>query len=362
LCKKKIRWRNRNGCRFEVSPERATKSCNNAQKLRQLALKFLETKSLSRFALLTAISFNCLLLPSIAKPPKSIEHKQKSSSTSEQTLDGLESKTKIEMISIGAEPRQILRYRPVINSKQTTKLSIKIDVESSMNGTPTPKNKIPDTTINYETIVNQVDANGDIHYSIKYTDANANGDFRLTTGLSKLKNTTGNIVIDSTGQVKSSQLDKQKDSDETSQYLLEQVTQSAKETSVHLPKVAVGNGAKWKVISNDHDEGVITKTTTTYELLKLRGNIATLNMLIDVQAPEQTIQPVGITPGNLKLPSKALNRKEKGQWTVNFNRLLPLSGTSTSLSQSKIDIDFPGAEKAMLGITTKMDIQIDSIP
>jgi hypothetical protein len=82
----------------------------------------------------------------------------------------------VELLNPGVEPRQQLRLKPAIDVKETTVMTVKMDMEISASGRSSPAAKIPVSVMTFETKVTKIDPNGDIHYEFAYTNADITGD------------------------------------------------------------------------------------------------------------------------------------------------------------------------------------------
>ncbi|MBD0313614.1 MAG: hypothetical protein ICV86_12305, partial [Microcoleus sp. T3-bin5] len=76
----------------------------------------------------------------------------------------------VELLNPGVEPRQQLRLKPAIDVKETTVMTVKMDMEISAAGRSSPAAKIPVAVMAFETKVTKIDPNGDIHYDSAYTN------------------------------------------------------------------------------------------------------------------------------------------------------------------------------------------------
>lgn len=273
---------------------------------------------------------------------------------------GNEENTTLEIISAGREPRKILRYKPDINSKQTTKLRVKLNVDTLMDDASSPKNSFPESTIILETTVNKIDRNGDIHYLIKYLDVIAGGTSEFSDTLSKLKNNTFKVLIDSKGNVYANDQANIKVQGKASADLIEKALISGKKVSAQFPAIPVGVGAKWKVKSKSFDEGIATNIIKSYELIRQSGNTASLAVQINEDAPTQEVRSSVINGGMIKLPTKSLSSKETIQMTVNFSKIFPIELKSTKESISKMKIEYPGIPTSNLDIKINTEMNINS--
>jgi hypothetical protein len=188
-------------------------------------------------------------------------------------------KAKVELLSLGSQPRQLLRYQPAVNAKELATLTMNMDMKMSMSGKSFPT-QLPATTMKLETTVTQVAPNGDIHYTFRYIDADVTPTANtppalvreLRSQLKQLVGISGNYVIDNRGQVKSGSLKVPPNIEKSTKQLLEQLSQSLEQLSSPLPEAAIGAGAKWRVIQPLDLSGMNLTQTETFELIGVQDS------------------------------------------------------------------------------------------
>ena len=155
---------------------------------------------------------------------------------------------KLELLDAGAEPRQEVKFRPRPNSKQTMTMTMTMGLDMVMGETPLPRTNIPKIVMKIDLTVGEVEPSGDIHYSFRYTDIKAIADNNtspeLTAAIQKsfktLTGISGDLVVSSTGQVKSQKLILPKTIDPMMKQTLDQLTKSMEQISNQLP-----SGSSW---------------------------------------------------------------------------------------------------------------------
>ncbi|WP_068814219.1 DUF6263 family protein [Phormidesmis priestleyi] len=280
------------------------------------------------------------------------------------------SQPKVELLNAGAQPQQVLRFKPVVNTTETSTISLNIAVKSSspgMAGTP-QSIKLPSTKMTMETIVTKIDPNGDIHYKFRYTDADITGDASIPaavlkaaqTEVKKMVGVSGLFVMDNRGTTKSTSLSIPKEVDATTRQMLEQSFRSLDQLSAPLPEAAVGIGAKWRTLMPVKLYGINLNQTGTYELVSLKDGVATLKVGVEQQAQGQKIAMTGI-PKGVDVTLKSLNTTGQGQMTVRLDRLLPSIATLSLTSAAQIQSAMPGMSKAItVGTETQMNMVLQS--
>ena len=236
-----------------------------------------------------------------------------------------------------------------------------LTVNAKTDNKPAPLKAVPELTVDFDTTVKKVDPNGDIYYQQIYTSVSEH-----PTGskakISKSNALTANSVIDKTGLVKSSQVETEQDDGGDSKKVLHQVSDLVQKSSIRFPVIPIGSGAKWRTKLTVNQDGVNILKTTTYELVKLQANVATIHIVSEGQTSKQPFSSVGINPGGIKMPVRSLSVHEEGQATMRLDRLLPLNETWVGNTISQTEFSDPNSAHTMtLDLTTKINIALKSI-
>ncbi|MCY7274840.1 MAG: hypothetical protein LH702_14210 [Phormidesmis sp. CAN_BIN44] len=280
------------------------------------------------------------------------------------------SQPKVELLNAGAQPQQVLRFKPVVNTTETSTISLNIDVKSSspsISGAPRSI-KLPSPKMTMETIVTKIDPNGDIHYKFRYTDVDITGDASIPaavlkaarTEVKKMVGVSGLFVMDDRGTTKSTSLSIPKGVDATTRKMLEQSFRSLEQLSAPLPEAAVGIGARWRTLMPVKLYGISLNQTAAYELVSLKDGVATLKVGVEQQAQGQKIAMTGI-PKGVDVTLKSLTTTGQGQMTVRLDRLLPSIATLSMTSMAQIQSAMPGTSELLtVGTETQMNMMLQS--
>lgn len=299
-----------------------------------------------------------------AKAQQSTVTPEKSAVTPKPPLSA--SRPTLRLLTAGAVPRQIVRFKPTVNSKQIVTMSMAMNMGLLIANKSMPTNKLPDTAITFETLVNQIDPNGDIHYQFQYTNVDIVGASKLPadllvqlrTQLQKLKGVRGMVVVDSRGQTKSGKFDLPPELDSANKQMLKQISHSVEQLFSPVPESALGVGAKWQVVSTPKLNGIVLQQITTYELMSFQTGGMTLNVTLAQQAPPQQMNATGL-PNDRTMTLKSLSGMGKGQVTMRFDRLMPIH--STMVSQLRSEMESPNPPGVMKMTTnTKMELMLKS--
>lgn len=237
---------------------------------------------------------------------------------------------KIELLAPGNGAKQKLRFQPQVNSKIQTDMTMKMGMSMSMGGQALPKINLPAYLMTIETQINKIEPNGDIHYQFGYskieTQANPTVPKEVMQTMQKqleqLKGIKGVVIIDNRGQTKKANLSLPPNLDPSIKQMMEQITSSLEQLSSPVPEEAIGVGAKWRVTTNPTVAGMNFSQTTTYELVSIKDNIATLNVSLEQQASPQILNVPGMPPG-AKFNLKSHSATGTGQVIISLNSIVP---------------------------------------
>jgi hypothetical protein len=273
----------------------------------------------------------------------------------------------VELLSAGAAPRQILRYKPAVNAKQTATITMNMDMTLSIAGEPVPIGNLPGTAITFETLVDRVDPNGDIHYQFRYTNVELVGDSKLLaaqraqllTQIQKLKGIHGTVVVDDRGQTKFGKFDLPPALDAADKKMLKQISNSVEQLSSPLPEPALGVGAKWRVLSAPKLNGIQLKQIATFELIGVQAGSMTLNIAQEQQAPPQQMTTTQLPKGKT-LNLKSLVGKGQGQMFVKLDRIVPINSNLSAQMNSEMESPNPSGEPMKMTTNMKMQLNLKS--
>jgi hypothetical protein len=271
----------------------------------------------------------------------------------------------VELLNPGVEPRQQLRLKPAIDVKETTVMTLKVDMEISALGRSSPVAKSPVSVMTFETKVTKIDPNGDIHYEFAYTNADITGDTGNTppaardamrSALKSMVGMKGSFIIDNRGFNKGGNFILPQGADNNLKQMVGQMSKSIEQLASPLPAEAVGKGAKWRVSSSSDFSGMNLNDISTYELASWQDGVASLNVSIEQQANPQNITSPQLPPGTT-LTLKSFASQGRGKVTARLDRLMPFRSTVSVSSNSEMSGKNAGSSEE-LTITTKMAMEM----
>jgi hypothetical protein len=271
----------------------------------------------------------------------------------------------VELLNPGMEPRQQLRLKPAIDVKETTVMTVKMDMEISASGRSSPGAKIPVSVMTFETKVTKIDPNGDIHYEFAYTNADITGDTgnippaardAMRSALKSMVGMKGSFIMDNRGFHKGGNFIWPQGADNNLKQMVGQMSKSIEQLTSPLPAEAVGKGAKWRVSSSSDFIGMNVNDIYTYELASWQDGVASLNVSIEQQANPQNITSPELPPGTT-LTLKSFASQGRGATTMRLDRLMPFRSTGSVSSNSEMSAKTAGSSEE-LTLTTKMVMEM----
>ena len=249
----------------------------------------------------------------------------------------------LKVINTGTGKKEKLRFTPKLGTKQTINVSLSKDTLMSIGDFKMPRAKLPAYIITLDSTVTKVEPNGDIHYDIVYSNVDIQGDAEtkpelikvISKQIEQLENFTGSAVINSQGITKQIDYAIPAKVDVNIKFLVEQLSNSLQQLSSPVPQEAVGIGAKWQINSETDINGINLKQTTTYELVNIKDNVATLN--VDLQQQEKSSQVIDYPglPLDGILTLQSFKGSAKGKATIQLDKVMPVSSQLALLADSQ---------------------------
>ncbi|BDA67930.1 hypothetical protein RIVM261_025590 [Rivularia sp. IAM M-261] len=274
-------------------------------------------------------------------------------------------KAKVELMDAGAEPRQELRIKPVVGTRELADMKVNVDMVISFEGKPSPAIKMPATIMKTDVVVTKVEPNGDVHYEFSYKDVDIQGDTSLPPAaiskmrgeIKKLTGMKGTAVVDSRGQTKQANLTVPQGIDNSLKQHIDQFSNSMQQLSTPFPLEAVGVGAKWRATESVNVSGMTVNQSALYELVSIKDNLATFNVTIEQQVPGQQKLNLPQAPAGVTMTVKSYDSKGQGQAQINMNKVMPVS-SKVSMTANSLWGMTPANSKKEITMNQQMSIQM----
>lgn len=243
----------------------------------------------------------------------------------------------ISILDLGSEPRQQLRFTPVVGTKQTIKLKIIVETNTS-EAQQTHLNSFNYTIeITVDTTVKKLDSNGDIHLSYLYSGVTAftkNSDSPtrdISSNLSQFIGSGATIIIAPQGNVKKTYdyVFPKKISSEMKQIIMNESLNYFNQFSPPLPTQAVGVGAKWKINKHLPMMYILSNPNQTLidELKERQDNVLNLLMTVEKKTDNQEIK-LSSNESQTSVQTISTTSQSNGQITIDLNQMLPINSTA----------------------------------
>ncbi len=289
----------------------------------------------------------------------------------EEVESATEAKSSIVLLDPGIQPRQILRLKPAANSKQTTVLTMNMDMTGTVDNQVMPNVNMPPMQMTIESEVTQVEANGDAHIQVTYTDVDVVSDTTappeliqtLRSQLQQLQDVTIKFVMNQQGITKDVDVSLPEDLDPNLQQLLQQMLSSLEQLSAApFPEAAVGVGATWQVSSAIPVPGLpLDQVQVLYEVEEIEPDQVTLKMSLQQQSQELIPMNLPGTPPGVNFQIQSFGIQSAGTMTIGFNQIMPLSGMMSTLSNMELLVTEPESQQErLMRMTSSIQIEMDS--
>lgn len=270
--------------------------------------------------------------------------------------------TQITLLNPGSEPRQKLRLKPILNLKEKLKMTMTMDMTMAVDGQIMPKlDPVPIEMI-MDLEVKQIQENGDIYADFAYSEVNIDNNSNLPpelvenirSSLKQIIGLKGSFVIDDRGNNKEVKFVMPESMNSNYKQMFEQMIDSLKGISSPLPSEEVGIGAQWQVSNSLNLNGINLNQVAVYKLSNLEETSLALDITLQQQAEPQPINLPG-QPANVSVNLVSLNSKGSGKVLMSLDKLIPINGTISMTSNTKMNLKNTENPKE-----TNMDMNVSS--
>ncbi|MEQ9672439.1 hypothetical protein [Coleofasciculus sp. G2-EDA-02] len=284
-----------------------------------------------------------------------------------------EAKSTIVLLDPGAQPRRSLRFQPAPNTKQTTVLTMNMDMTGTVDGQMMPNINMPAIQMTIESEVTQVEANGDAQIKVAYTDVDVVSDTTappeliqtLRSQLQPLQDLTITFVIDQQGITKDVNVSVPEDLDPNLQQLLQQMLNSLEQLSATpFPETTVGVGATWQVSMAIPVPGLpLDQIQVLYEVESIEDDQVTLKMSMQQQSSPQEASQMNLpgAPPGVNFQVQSFSMQSAGTITIGFDQIMPLKGMMSTLSTMEFLVTEPESEQeTLMRMSSSVQMTMDS--
>lgn len=273
---------------------------------------------------------------------------------------------KLRLLEPGATPRSEIRFTPKKGLKQTSIMTMDMQIAVSMAGQQPPQQKMPGQRMTIEIVVDDVMPNGDFAYRFEYTKMEVIDDPNnpspaaqtIRDSLKPMIGMTGEGVTSNRGITRSARINVPENAPPMVKQLLGGMEDALQRLSAPLPEEAVGVGAKWEVIQDVTANGMELKQTTVYELVAFVEKGFTLSSETTQSAEPQQIKNPALPP-SMKMMLDSLDTTGGGTSTLHTDMVMPVDSSVSVNSDAKMSMTIAGQQQKM-NTKTAMKMKLQS--
>lgn len=277
----------------------------------------------------------------------------------------LSSKTEIELLDAGKEPRQQLRYRFELGREERGHIDMQMAMSMEQEGRELPSVKIPTMRMPMRWRTKELLPDGEIllefsveGFEILETEGvDPRVQKQLGTRLKDLGALKGEMKVSAQGQNEVLQLHVPESLPAEFRQTLDALKQQMKSLTTTLPVEPVGVGASWLVRSTIVTPSMRLRQEARFELQALTEQGMEATFSLRQTAPKQKMHLPNV-PAGIDVTLESMGGEGSGKLKVAFDRLVPRSEIELSTeAQSRADHEGRSSRTRV-----KMDVKVDIRP
>lgn len=271
----------------------------------------------------------------------------------------------VELLDAGREPRKAIRFAPTAGDKSTVAMTMKMSQGMTINGAKQPETPLPIQKFTMDINVNDVKADGDVHYGFVYSDIEVLSDpqnpspaLATIQGLMQpMVGSKGSGIVTNRGFSKKGEFEIPENLSPMLKSMLEGMKDSLNQLSSPVPGEAVGLGAKWRTVQNVNSNGIKVKQTIEHEVTAIDEKGLTTTFTLTQEAEPQELKNPGLPPGiTIKLDS--IDTKGSGTSQLTFDSIFPVLHTTDIASEIHMTISAAGqTQKTTTDLKMQMTLE-----
>lgn len=271
----------------------------------------------------------------------------------------------VKLLEPGTTPRREIRFTPTKGTKQTSIMTMDMQVVVSIGGQNPPSQKMPEQKMTIEIVVDDVMPNGDFAYRFEYTDIEVMDDPNnpspaaqaIRDSVKPMIGMTGEGVTSNRGITSTAKINVPENAPPLVKNLLGGMKDALQKLSAPLPEEEVGIGAKWEVTQDVTANGMELQQTTVYELVGFVDEGFKLSSETTQSADPQQVKNPAL-PASMKMMLDSLDTTGGGTSTLLANMVMPVDSTVKVKSKAKMTMNIAGQQQKMDTTTSiKMTLQ-----
>ncbi|NLE81068.1 MAG: hypothetical protein GX610_16085 [Rhodococcus sp.] len=265
------------------------------------------------------------------------------------------SASEVDVITDGAEPREVVRHQPPADATQDAVLTTSSQISQQIDDQPPQDFSTPELTLPLSAEVADVDADDqsadtDLHtVELTIGDA-ATPDATLDGQLSPSEGSGVDLTVQPNGAVTALRIQPAEDAPDVARSAIEQAFYQAVYRTLPFPETPIGIGAQWTV-RQQVTSGITLDQTTTATLTAREGNRLTIDFVVD-QKPRSSVWNLEGDSGALNIDRYVMTGT--GSMTIELDKPLPVTGTVTVGGEQRYS-DPEGTTQLMQTITNRVE-------
>lgn len=241
----------------------------------------------------------------------------------------------VEVLSDGAEPRQVVRHQPPAETTQNAVLTTSSQVSQTIGDQPPQDFSTPELTLPLSAVVKEQPDNADAgeadsetttSHTVELTLGDAKTpDGTLDGALAHSEDSRVDLTVGSDGAVTALHLQPAEGAPDIARSAIEKAFYQAVYRALPFPDAPIGVGAQW-IVRQQVTSGITLDQTTTATLTAREGNRLTIDLAID-QKPRSSVWQLEGDSGSLNIDQYVMTGT--GSMTIDLDKPLPVAGTVT---------------------------------
>lgn len=270
--------------------------------------------------------------------------------------------SKLLLLDVGEEPRQLLRLQPKPGSSEVIRMRMEMAMRQGILGNESPMVRIPATTMEVELRVASVQDGKIVCETVtRGYEVADDGRFppaaleRMRKELAGIEGMRGRYVMTDRGVTEDVELDIPSTASPNMQQTMKRTADAIRQLSFPLPAGAVGPGARWSVTAEVDSAGLHLEQTATYLLEGCEGATCTIDVEIAQRILDSDFSPPGM-PAGVTAEVSEFNSSGDGRYEHDFRHISPfVSSVGVSL-RSVFDL---AADDVKVQMRMDLDMQTD---
>ena len=272
---------------------------------------------------------------------------------------------KIELLEAGDAPRRPLRFAPRAGARQNVAMTMKLAIESTVDGAKLPSNPVPPQTIMMDTVIRSVGENGDVQFTTTFADIRVGAEGGDPQAAGTMKELVKPMIGASMECLVSERLiNKGVDFEVPAglhpmvKGMMEGMKDSMARASTPVPQEAVGLGGKWRTTQALNANGMKMTQIVINEITELSDSGFAVKVSVTQQAQPQDVKNA-MLPAGATMKLKTLSTTGDGASQFRFDSVMAIKSTVKVRSKADMTVEFGGR---IQDVATVTEVEFSTAP